>query len=71
MTSGSADDLSPMIEHRPSAYQGAEVHEVSGEPTFDPFADHADRIVRMQRLEMGTSDAEILNPAIGIKGLIK
>jgi hypothetical protein len=71
MTSGSADDPLPMNEHLPSAHQGAEVHEVSGKPTFDPLADHADGIVRMQRLEMRTSDAKILNPAISIKDLIK
>jgi len=54
-----------------SAEQRTEVHEVGREAALHAFADHADGVVRVQRLQVRAGDAEIGDALVGVELLVE
>src|SRR5690606_22977856 len=50
-----------------SADERSEIHEVRGKPALHALADHAHRVVRVQRLQVGACDLEIADSPVGIE----
>src|SRR5580658_8811087 len=54
-----------------STKERPEIVKIGGKTAFDAFTDHADRVVRVEGLQVGASDLEVLDFPIPVELLIK